>query len=85
MLQRKSKYNKKQQAQYNKTEIQKDRWVDGAEGADGLGGANGAEEDEDVDHTEEVDGTENNGVGDGGDKHKRGRVGSFLQSRNLGH
>ena len=39
-----------------------------------------------MDHTEEVDGTENNGVGvgDGGDKHKCGRAGSLLQSRNSG-
>ena len=58
MFQRKYKYNKKQRAQYGKTVIRRNRWSrpDGAEG------------DEDVDHTEEVDGTENNGVGEGGDK-----------------
>ena len=38
-----------------------------------------------MDHTEEADGTENNGFGDGGDKHKCGRAGSLLQFRNSGH
>ena len=38
-----------------------------------------------MDHTEEADGTENNGFGDSGDKHKCGRAGSLLQFRNLGH
>lgn len=31
-----------------------------------------------MDYIEEVDGIENSGVGDGGDKYKRGRVGSVL-------
>ena len=48
-------YNKKQRAQYYKTMIPKTKTAEG---------------DKDVDRTEVADGTENNGVGDGGDKHK---------------
>ena len=38
-----------------------------------------------MDHTEEADGNENNGFGDGGDKHKCGHAGSLLQFRNSVH
>ena len=38
-----------------------------------------------MDHTEEADGTENNGFGDCGDEHKCGCPGSLLQFRNSGH